>query len=104
MDPFSATASIFAILQLSNKVVGYLNDAKDAFKDRAKCAIETANLSSLFTTIRFRRKDTDSTTPWYTTMRALSVKNRPLGQLKQALEELQTRMAGEGKLGKIRDA
>ncbi|KAF2798696.1 hypothetical protein K505DRAFT_232718, partial [Melanomma pulvis-pyrius CBS 109.77] len=42
-DLLSVTGSIIAILQLSGKVVCYLNDVKDASKDRAKCAIEAAN-------------------------------------------------------------
>ena len=57
MEPLSATASIIAILQLSAKVLGYLNDVKDASKDRAKCAIETANLNSLLTTLRSRLEE-----------------------------------------------
>jgi hypothetical protein len=32
MDPLSATASVIAILQLSAKVLAYLNDVKDASK------------------------------------------------------------------------
>ena len=35
MDPLSVTASIIAILQLTSKVIEYLNDVKDAPKDRA---------------------------------------------------------------------
>lgn len=33
MDPLSVTASIIAVLQLSAKVLGYLNDVKDASED-----------------------------------------------------------------------
>ena len=43
MDPLSVTASIIAVLQLSAKVLGYLNDVNDASKNRAKCAIEVSN-------------------------------------------------------------
>jgi hypothetical protein len=96
MDPLSATASIIAVLQLSHKVIGYLNDVKDASKDRARCAIEAANLNSLLTALRFRleEEETNSTMPWYTAIRALAVENGPLDQFKQALEELQNRMTG----------
>ena len=102
MDPLSATASIITILQLSSKVFGYLNDVKDAPKDREKCAIEAANLNSLLTTLRFRLEGS-SNTPWYTTVRALGVENGPLDQFKQALQQLQTKMTGGGKM-KVGDA
>jgi hypothetical protein len=54
MHPLSATASIIATLQLSSKVLAYLNDVKDASKDRAHCAIEVSNLYSLLVNLRFR--------------------------------------------------
>jgi hypothetical protein len=104
MDPLSATASIIAVLQLSSKVIGYLNDVKDASKDRAKCAIEAANTNSLLTALRFRLEEGDSNTPWYTAVRALAVENGPLDQFKQALEQLQSNMTGGGKMRKAGDA
>ena len=105
MDPLSATASIIAILQLSNKVVGYLNDVKDASKDRAKCAIEAANVNGLFMTLRFRLEEgSSSSTPWYTVVRALAVENGPLDQFKKALEQLQSKITGGGQMKKAGDA
>ncbi|KAF2677088.1 hypothetical protein K458DRAFT_379052, partial [Lentithecium fluviatile CBS 122367] len=93
MDPLSATGSIVAVLQLSTKVLGYLNDVKDASKDRARCAIEAANLNSLLTALRFRLEEGDFS-QWHNSVRALGVENGPLDQFKQALEELQSRMTG----------
>jgi hypothetical protein len=104
MDPLSVTASIIAILQLSGKVLGYLNDVKDASKDRAKCAIEAANLNSLLTALRFRLEEGSSGTPWYTALRALAIENGPLDQFKQALEQLQRKMTGGSKMRKAGDA
>ncbi|KAH7061025.1 ankyrin repeat domain-containing protein [Paraphoma chrysanthemicola] len=97
MDPLSATASIISILQLSSKVLGYLNDVKDASKDRAKCAIEASHLNSLLTALRFRLEEGDSNTPWYTAVRALATENGPLDQFKLALEQLQSKITGGGK-------
>jgi hypothetical protein len=103
MDPLSVTASIIAILQLSNKVIGYLNDVKDASKDRAKCAIEASNLHSLLTNLRYRLEDEDAGMPWFTAVRALAVENGPLDQFKEALELLQDRITGDtGRLGQLR--
>jgi hypothetical protein len=98
MDPLSVTASIIAVLQLSNKVLGYLNDVRDAPKDQAKCAVEAANVHSLLTDLRFRLDDKNADATWYTAVRALEVKNGPLDQFKQALEALHTHMTDGGRL------
>jgi hypothetical protein len=98
MDPLSVTASIIAVLQLSAKVLGYLNDVKDASKDRAKCAVEASNVHSLLINLRFRLEEGNADAPWYTAVRALGVENGPLDQFKQALEALQTQMTDGGRL------
>jgi hypothetical protein len=92
MDPLSVTASIIAILQLSSKVIGYLNDVKEASKDRARCAIEATNLHSLLTNLRFRLEEGDVSTSWFTAIRGLNTENGPLDQFKEALQLLQDRM------------
>jgi hypothetical protein len=98
MDPLSGTASIIAVLQLSAKVLGYLNDVKDASKDRVKCAIEASNAHNLLTNLRFRLEEGIADAPWYTAVRALGVKNGPLDQFQQALEALQTHMTDGSRL------
>jgi hypothetical protein len=98
MDPLSVTASIIAVLQLSGKVLGYLNDVKDASKDRAKCAVEASNVHSLLINLRFRLEEGSTDAPWYTAVRALGVENGPLDQFKQALEALQTTMTDGGRI------
>jgi hypothetical protein len=65
MDPLSVTASIIAILQLSGKVLMYLNDVKDASKDRARCAIEVSNLHSLLFNLRFHLEEGVLGQSWY---------------------------------------
>ena len=104
MDPLSGTASIIAVLQLSAKVLGYLNDVKDASKDRAKCAVEASNIHSLLINLRFRLEEGGTDATWYTAVRALGVENGPLDQFKQALEALQTKMTDGGRLKKAGEA
>jgi hypothetical protein len=103
MDPLSVTASIIAVLQLSAKVLEYLNDVKDASKDRTKCALETSNLYNLLFNLRAQVEEGDATKEWYTALRALAVENGPLDQFKQALETLQARMTDGGRLKKAGD-
>ena len=104
MDPLSVTGTIIAVLQLSVKVLSYLNDVKDASKDRAQCAIEASNLHSLLLNLRFRLEEGHAHQPWYTAVRALAVENGQLDQFKQALETLQTKMTDGGRLKKAREA
>ncbi|OAG02463.1 uncharacterized protein CC84DRAFT_1022712 [Paraphaeosphaeria sporulosa] len=104
MDPLSVTASIIAVLQLSAKVLGYLNDVNNASKDRANCAVEASNVHSLLLSLRFRLEEGSADAPWYTAVRALGVENGPLDQFKQALEALQTKMTDGGRLKKAGEA
>lgn len=104
MDPLSIAASIIAVLQLSGKVLGYLNDVKDASKDRAKCAVEASNVHSLLLNLRFRLEEGSAGAPWFTAVRALGIENGPLDQFKQALEALQSSMTDGGRLKKAGDA
>ncbi|RYO78730.1 hypothetical protein DL762_008550 [Monosporascus cannonballus] len=101
MDPLSVTASIVAILQLTSKVIEYLNDVKDASKDRARCAIEASNLYSLLVTLRFRLEEGNSNEPWYASVRALGVENGPLDQYRHALEELQPKTTSGSRIKKM---
>lgn len=104
MEPLSVTASIVAVLQLSAKVLSYLNDVNDASKDRAQCAIEASNIHSLLLNLRFRLEGGDASQPWYVAVRALAVENGPLDQFKQALETLQAKMTDGGRLKKAGEA
>ncbi|MCJ1470533.1 hypothetical protein MMC07_009179 [Pseudocyphellaria aurata] len=104
MDALSVTASIIALLQLSNTVLGYLIDVKGASKDCAKCAVEVANLTTLLLSLRSHLEDESSDELWYHEVRILGVKNGPLDQFKQALEQLHTKMTGGGRLKKVGDA
>ncbi|RYP68349.1 hypothetical protein DL771_006735 [Monosporascus sp. 5C6A] len=104
MDPLSVTASIIAILQLTSKVIEYLNDVKDASKDRARCAIEASNLYSLLVNLRFRLEEGNSNEPWYAAVRALGVENGPLDQYRHALEQLHPKTTSGSGIKKMANA
>lgn len=104
MDPLSITASIIAILQLSTKVLGYLNDFKDASREGVQCAIEITNLLNLLYKLKDLAENTDPAKPWHNAVRSLAVKKGPFDQLKEALELLYTRITEEGALKKVTNA
>ena len=92
IDPLSVTASITAIIDLTAKVLRYLNDVKHASKERAQCAVEVAYLQSLLLNLRFRIEEEPSSGLWLTTVQSLARENGPLDQYKQTLEELERRL------------
>lgn len=66
MYSLCATASITAILQLSAKVLMYLNNVRDVLKDRTQCAIEASNIYSLLLNLRFGLEEASFNQLWYT--------------------------------------
>lgn len=104
MDPLSITVNIITVLQLTSKVIEYLNDVKNAPKDGARFAIEASNLYNLLVTLRYRLEEGRSNEAWYTAVRSLGVQNGPLDQYKHALEQLQRKIMSESGLGKIGSA
>ena len=86
--PLSVVASVIAVLQLTNKVIQYLNDVKDAPKDCQQCAIEASNLFAPLISLRYRAEQARSGDPWLEQLRKLNIKDGPLDQYKQALEQL----------------
>ncbi|KAF2174931.1 hypothetical protein K469DRAFT_724913 [Zopfia rhizophila CBS 207.26] len=81
-------------LSLSAKVLEYLNNVKDAPKDR----------THLLYRLRDHVEKGDPTQPWYTAVQDLAVKNGPLDQFKQALETLQTRIKDGNRLRRAGEA
>jgi hypothetical protein len=88
MDPLSMTASIVAILKLTETVTSYLNHARKASADRTKIAIEAASIYSLLTTLRFRVEEARRDEPWFSQVKMLALENGPLEQFKSTLESM----------------
>lgn len=103
MDPLSVTASIIAIIQLSGKVIGYLDGVKSASKERATCAMEISNLYSLLVSLRYYLEDS-ANAEWNAAVRSLTIENGPLDQFKAGLETIQSRLTDGGRLKKAKDA
>ena len=104
MDGLSVAASIIAVLQLTGTVISYLNDIKNAPKDRAKCAVEASNVFSLLTNLQYRLEESQPNEAWYTAVRRLAVANGPLDQYKAALEQLASKVAPAHGLDKVGQA
>ncbi|KFY17788.1 hypothetical protein V492_00386 [Pseudogymnoascus sp. VKM F-4246] len=99
MDPLSVTASIIAIVQLTSVIIGFLNDVKDASKDRARCAIEVSNVSSLLVALIYRLEEASANDGWYTEVQSLAAANGPIDQYRSALEQLQSKLTSTASNG-----
>lgn len=104
-DPLSITASVIAVLQLTQQVIQYVVDAKNASDDRNRILTEITSAHSFL--FLLKDKAEKSATQWdntlYETMRALDGPNGPLEQFKDALERLASKLRprqGLKKLGK----
>ena len=78
-------ASIAQVIAATTQVVGYINDIKDAPKDRARLATEAASLIPNLTSLRYRVEESTSTDPWFAGIRSLGVEKGPLGQFAEAM-------------------
>ena len=106
MGPVSDLPSVIAILQLTSSVIRYLNDVKDASKERAQFAIEASNLYNLLVQLKFRLEELPSNEPWYsyTMVRELDFENGFLDQYRHALERLDAKMKDKSRLKNLGNA
>jgi hypothetical protein len=96
-DPLSITANIIAVIQITANVIKYLNEVKDAPKDRERCRTTLWNHYNLLLSLRFRLEAKRShDDDWYTAIRALGVQNGPIEQYGHALKELLPKVSGSG--------
>ena len=104
MDPITIAGLVASIVQLISAtatVVQYLNDIKDAPKDRARLAREASNLLALLTNLRYRVEEAKSTEPWFTDIRSLGLAGGPLSQFQEAMETLEMKLRPETGLKKL---
>lgn len=104
MDLLSATSSLIAVLQLSVKVLAYLDNVKDASKERTQCAVEMLNLCNLLYKLRDHAEKGDANQPWYAAFGTLAAPDGPLDQFKQTLKALETKMTKGNRLKKAGEA
>ena len=86
MDPLSLTGSIIAVLQLTSKLTGYLNNVRNASAEQKNVAIEASNLYALLTGLRFRVEAAGVADDlWFQQVKMLGCKKGPLDQLSKTL-------------------
>ena len=102
MDPLSVTASLIAVLQVTNEIVKYLKDVKDAPKERQRYAEEASNIESLLRDLSSRLLRSSGDEPWFSAVQILSVEGGILDQFHRELRDLKAKLlvrSGVKKLG-----
>jgi len=97
-------ASLAQLIDVASKTLRFLNNIKNAPKDRAQVAQEASLLLALLTSLRYRLEEADAQDCWVQGVLTLGMANGPLDQFKDALESLATRLhsSGTGKsVGKV---
>lgn len=103
-DPLSISASIVTILQLTASVAQYLNDIKDASKERQSLLVEISSVSSLLYTLKGLAERAQWGDTWLTTMKSLMAPKGPMEQFKAALENIASRLMPIGGLKRVGNA
>lgn len=92
MDPVTAVGLVAAVVQLidvTSKVIAYVNNIKDAPKDRANLSREAASLLTLLIDLRSRAEEaTTSASPWFSGLQSLGGEGGLLVDLHNALEKI----------------
>lgn len=91
MDPVSAIGLAASLAQLVGtvaKIISYINDVKNASKERILVNQEAASLLGLLTTLQFKVEDANPTESWYIHVRSLGGTGGPLEQFERRLEKL----------------
>jgi len=94
-DPLSITASIIAVVQMSEAVISYLREVKDIRKECKKLLLDLDYTRGLLGILQETAQDVKDAGTWGATMKILGSKGSPLGSLKGILEPLQKEL-GKG--------
>ena len=92
MDPitvFGLLASIGQLIDLTSKMVAYVNTVKDAPKARAVLAMEASSLLALLSDLHSRAQQAaKEQDPWFLGLKYLGGQYGPIEQLKVAMDDL----------------
>ncbi|KPM36223.1 hypothetical protein AK830_g10354 [Neonectria ditissima] len=91
-DPLSTAASIIAVLQLSASVVGYINTAVGATKDRKRLREEVRACEYILLQLKEEADDSREGATWLQTIETLEAPDGPLRRLWTALKTVKSKL------------
>ena len=99
MDPLSVSASIIALLQMTSKVIKYINDVKGFSSERKGFIIELNGINIVLIQLQSSAEEAEQAAElgevdgWSDSLKSLNRPDGPLKLLEQTLRTLQTRLA-----------
>jgi hypothetical protein len=101
MDPLSLSASIAGLMQLTASMISYLCDVNNAPKERITFSSEISGLHNLLLLLQNRLKASNSTDPWFSSIRTLGIQHGPLDRFRSDLQKLATKLGDESTLREL---
>lgn len=87
-DPLSISASIIAVLQLAGTVIQYINDVKEAPRERLNLRDEISSASWTLHMLGERLGQADPDPIWFSSIQSLEGPAGPINQYKQLLDQI----------------
>ncbi|KAL6406387.1 Ankyrin repeat domain-containing protein 50 [Ilyonectria robusta] len=78
MEPLGATASVIAVIQLSSRLVEYINGVSGATKDRKRLRESVRSCEQVLQRLKDEADDSEEGKAWSETIKALDVEIRGL--------------------------
>lgn len=92
MDPLSITASTIAIIQISSDIIGYINGATGATKERKRLREEIRSCEFILQRLNDEASDAEECSTWSATIKVLEGPDAPLGRLWSALTTIKAKL------------
>ncbi|KAL8995931.1 MAG: hypothetical protein Q9169_004432 [Polycauliona sp. 2 TL-2023] len=92
MEAVGLTASLGQLIEITAKTIKYLNNVKEASKERANLFQEASSLLPLLVSLQAQVSAAKQSEPWFDDIKLLGVENGPLDQLQEALVQLTSKL------------
>ncbi|KAL8896861.1 MAG: hypothetical protein Q9192_002870 [Flavoplaca navasiana] len=99
MEVIALSASVTTLIDVTLKTIKYLTRVKEASNDRLTLSTETSSLLPLLMDLRDQIDQKNNGEAWFECVRSLGVKNGPVDQLREALEQLTEKLKPKSKSG-----
>ncbi|KAK1752339.1 hypothetical protein QBC47DRAFT_69893 [Echria macrotheca] len=101
MDPLSAAASVAGIIQLSNKLIAFINSAVGASKERKALRERLRACEVILNQLKDESDDAEEGEAWSETIKILEAPGGPLGRLRAILQEMEAKLQPRTGLSKL---
>ena len=88
MAAHGLAASLIQLIEGITKTLSFLNDVRNAPKERVELAQELAGLLGVLMRLRYRVEDSKPKSTWFAAARFMGVENGPVQQLQETVTDI----------------